>query len=107
MIWAGIISHELIGPVRVPRGIKLCSASCCHFLKNVLEPWLEKIPLSQLKKVVFMHDIAPCHAAKATIKCLQDLGFKDKQGLGFKDNANGLVSFFGGSRSDFCVDNIY
>ena len=25
-----------------------------------------------------MHDNAPCHAAKATIKCLQGLGFKDE-----------------------------
>ena len=85
MIWAGIIGDELVGHVRVPRGIKLSSATCCQFLKDVLEPWLEEIPLSQLKKVVFMHDNAPCHAAKAAIKCLQDLGFKDKQGLGFKD----------------------
>ena len=25
-----------------------------------------------------MHDNAPCHAAKATIKCLEGLGFKDE-----------------------------
>ena len=78
LIWAGIIGDELIGPVRVPQGVKLTSATCCQFLKNVLEEWLEEIPLSRLKKVVFMHDNAPCHAAKATIKCLHGLGFKDE-----------------------------
>ena len=78
MIWAGIIGDELIGPVRFPQGVKLTSATYCQFLKNVLEEWLEEVPLSQLKKVVFMHDNAPCHAAKASIKCLQGLGFKDE-----------------------------
>ena len=78
MIWAGIIGGELIGPVRVPQGVKLTSATYCQFLKNVLEEWLEEVPLSRLKKVVFMHDNAPCHAAKATIKCLHGLGFKDE-----------------------------
>ena len=78
MIWAGIIGDELIGPVRVPQGVKLSSATYCQFLKNVLEPWLEEVPLTRLKKIVFMHDNAPCHAARATIKCLQGLGFKDE-----------------------------
>ena len=76
MIWAGIIGDELIGPVRVPQGVKLSPATYCQFLKNVLEPWLEEVPLTRSKKVVFMHDNAPCHAAKATIKCLEGLGFK-------------------------------
>ena len=78
MIWAGIIGDEVIGPIRVPQGVKLSSATNCQFLKNVLEPWLEEVPLTRLKKVVFMHDNAPCHAAKATIKCLEGLGFKDE-----------------------------
>ena len=78
MIWAGIIGDDLIGPVRVPQGVKLSSATYCQFLKNVLESWLEEVPLTPLKKVVFMHDNAPYHAAKATIKCLEGLGFKDK-----------------------------
>ena len=78
MIWARIIGDELIGPVHVPQGAKLSSATYCQFLKNVLEAWLEQVPLTRLKKVVFMHDNAPCHAAKATIKCLDCLGFKDE-----------------------------
>ena len=49
MIWAGIIGDELIGPVRVQQGVKLSSATYCQFLKNVLEPWLEELPLTRLK----------------------------------------------------------
>ena len=77
-IWAEIIGDELIDLVRVPQGAKFSSATYCQFLKNALETWLEEVPLTRLKKVVFMHDNAPCHAAKATIKCLEGLGFKDK-----------------------------
>ena len=40
--------------LRVPQGVKLSSATYCQFLKNVLEPWLEEVPLTRLKKVVFM-----------------------------------------------------
>ena len=79
MIWAGIIGDELIGPVRVPQDVKLCSATYCLFLKNVLEPWLEEVRLTRLKKVVFVRDNAPCHAAKATIKCLEGLGLRTKR----------------------------
>ena len=74
LIWAGITGNEL----KRSKGVKLTSATYCQFLKNVLEEWLEEVPLSRLKKVVFMHDNAPCHATKATIKCLQGLGFKDE-----------------------------
>ena len=38
MIRTGIIGDELIGPVRVPQGVKRSSATYCQFLKNVLEP---------------------------------------------------------------------
>ena len=78
MTWTGIIGDELIGPVRVPQGVKRSSATYCQYLKNVLEAWLEEVPLTRLKKVLFMHDNSPCHAAKATIKCLEGLGFKNE-----------------------------
>jgi transposase len=71
MIWGGIIGNELVGPFRVPEGVKLTSVTYCEFLKNALEPWLDDLPLSQLKK----HDNAPSHAAKATTTFLKSLGF--------------------------------
>ncbi len=78
MIWAGIIGDELVGPVRVSQGVKLTSTTYGQFLKNVLDPWLEEVPLSRLKKVVFMHDNAPSHAAKATAQFLKSIGFKNE-----------------------------
>ena len=46
MIWAGIIGDELVGPFRVPDGLKLTAATYCEFLKKALEPWLDDLPLS-------------------------------------------------------------
>ena len=54
MIWAGIIGDELIGPVHVPEGVKLISDTYCQFLKNELEPWPDDVPLSRLKKIIFI-----------------------------------------------------
>ena len=78
MIWAGIVGDELVGPVRVQEGVKLTSQTYCQFLKSVLEPWLEEVPLSRLRNLIYMHDNAPSHAAKATAQYLQSIGFKNK-----------------------------
>ena len=75
MIWGGIIGDEFVGLFRVPESVKLTSVTYCEFLKNVLEPLQDDLPLSQLKKIIFMHDNAPSHAAKATITFLKSLGF--------------------------------
>ena len=78
MIWAGIIGDELVCPFRVPDGLKLTAATYCEFLKTALEPWLDDLPLSRLKRVVFMHDNAPSHAAKTTTAVFKSLGFVNK-----------------------------
>ena len=75
MIWGGIIGNAIIGPFRVPEGLKLSSATYWQFPKNSLEPWLDNLPLATLKKIIFMHDNAPSHAAKATTQFLHSLGF--------------------------------
>ena len=75
MIWGGIIGNAIIGPFRVPEGLKLSSATYCPFLKNSLEPWFDNLPLATLKKIIFMHDNALSHAAKATTQFLHSLGF--------------------------------
>ena len=74
MIWGGIIGNAVIGPLRVPDGLKLSSATYYQFLKNPLEPWLDNLPLATLKKIIFMHDNAPSHAAKATTQFPHSLG---------------------------------
>lgn len=90
MIWAGIIGDELFGPIRVPEGVKLTSHTYCQFLKNVLEPWLEEIPLSLLSKLIYMHDNAPSHAAKATTQYLESLGFKNETLMSWPPNSPDL-----------------
>ena len=77
MIWAGIINDQVVGPVRVPEGVKLTSVAYCNLLESVLMEWLDDVPLSLRKNVVFMHDNAPSHSAKATTEFLASIGFKD------------------------------
>jgi hypothetical protein len=55
MICGRIIGNAIIGPFRIPEGLKLSSATYCPFLKNSLEPWLDNLPLARLKKIIFMH----------------------------------------------------
>ena len=57
MIWGRIIGNAIIGPFRVPEGLKLSSATYWQFPKNSLEPWLDNLPLATLKKIIFMHDM--------------------------------------------------
>ena len=74
MIWAGIMGDRLVGPVRVPDGVKVTSASYCNILKNTLEPWLDDLPLLLRRNLIFMHDNAPSHSARATKEFLASLG---------------------------------
>ena len=59
MFWAGNIGEELVGPFRVPEGVKLPSNAYTAFLDDHLSPWLEDLPLSRRFQTVFMHDHAP------------------------------------------------
>ena len=90
MIWGGIIGNAIIGPFRVPEGLKLSSATYCPFLKNSLEPWLDKLPLATLKKIIVMHDNALSHAAKATTQFLHSLGFVNETLMVWTPNSQDL-----------------
>ena len=80
MLWAGILGDELVGPLHVQEGvIKLTSHTYCQFFKSFLEPWLEEIPLSRLRNLVYMHNNAPSHAAKATTQYLESTGLRTKK----------------------------
>lgn len=76
MFWAGIIADQLVGPFRVPDGVKLTSRTYVSFLDEHLSPWLYDLPLLRRRQLIFMHDNAPSHAAKATGTFLASLGFK-------------------------------
>lgn len=79
MFWAGIVKDELIGPFRVPDGIKMTSVMYVQFLKENFIPWLKKKSRAFKMKMVFMHDNAPSHAAKNTIESLDKLGIKKEK----------------------------
>ena len=70
MLWPGIVEDELVVYVQ---GVKLASHTYCQFLKGVLEPWLEEVLLSRLRNLIYMHDNAPSHAAKATTQYLESV----------------------------------
>ena len=74
-----MIGNELISPfhVYILEGLKLSFDTSCVFLKNSLDNLL----LVRLKKIIFMHDNAPSHAAKTTTQFLTLLGFV--KNLGF------------------------
>ena len=76
MFWAGIMGSTLIGPVRVPEGMELTSQAYITFLDEHLSPWLYDHPLLRRRQLIFMHDNAPSHAAKATTCFLASLGIK-------------------------------
>ena len=42
MFWAGIVEDELVGPVKVPKGVKVDSEDYCNLLEEVFFPWFEK-----------------------------------------------------------------
>ena len=77
MFWAGIIDDTLLGPFMVEEGVKLTSKTYCDFLEVNFCGWLENVPLSLRKKLVFMQDNAPSHSAKATIEFLSTIGFSN------------------------------
>ena len=77
MIWAGIINNQIVGPFRVPDGVKMCAKSYVDFLQKSFLPWYKKQPLALKRKMIFMHDNAPSHAARYTREALTKFGFKE------------------------------
>ena len=69
MISAAIINNQIVDPFRVPNGVKMCAKSYVDFLQNFL-PWYKKQPLELKRKMIFMHDNAPSHAAHYTREVL-------------------------------------
>ena len=74
MLWAGIINDRLIGPFRVPDGVKLTADSYIEFLKKNFLPFFKKLSSDEKKEFLFMQDNAPSHSAKKTKKFLVDEG---------------------------------
>ena len=65
MIWVEIINNQIVGPFRVPDGVKMCAESYVDFSKKNFLPWYKMQPLAY-KKMIFMHDNVCSHAARYT-----------------------------------------
>ena len=70
MIWAGIVGDELIGPLRVPYGVKITSALYYLLLELNLLPWLDEVLLQKRKTFA--------HSAKAMQHFFASLGTSGK-----------------------------
>ncbi len=79
MFWAGIMGRELVGPFRVPEGVKMTSAKYIEFLTDHFLPWYKKKNRAFCSKIIFMHDNAPSHAAKNTSVSLAAMGIKGEK----------------------------
>lgn len=66
MMWAGIIGNEILGPFRIADGVKINSVNYITFLKEKFVPWYKRKTPALKRKIIFMHDNAPSHSAKAT-----------------------------------------
>ena len=79
MFWAGIVGETLVGPFKVPEGVKITSDAYINFLTKNFIPWYKKQPLQFKRKAILMHDGAPSHSAKKTVAFLEKNGFKDSR----------------------------
>ena len=71
MVWEEIINNEIVGLFRVKDGVKITAETYTAFLKEFLLPWYKKKSLSFRKKMIFMQDNAPSHAARLTLDFLK------------------------------------
>ena len=73
MIWAGIIYDAIVGNY----GVKMSAKSYVEFLKKNFLPWYRKQRLALKRKMIFLHDNAPSHAARYTCDAMSKFGFSD------------------------------
>ena len=72
-IWAGIIGGVLVGPWRVPEGVKMTAETYIAFLQQNFESWFKKQKVTFKRTMILMRDNATSHAARKRLY-LQQLG---------------------------------
>ena len=77
MFWAAIVGEKLIGPFRVPEGVKMNSEAYVDFLTQNFLPWYRAQSRTFKMKCVFMHDNAPAHASRFTMNFLTSKNIKE------------------------------
>ena len=90
MIWAGIIGDQLVGPFRVPEGVKMNSEVYCLLLEQSFFPWFDKQTPAKQRSVIFQQDNAPSHASKYTLNRLKTKGLKEGQVMTWPPNSADL-----------------
>jgi transposase len=90
MIWAGIVNGSIIGPFRVPEGVKVTAQAYCDLLEQSFIPWLAQQKATYRRQLVFMHDNAPSHAARLTVEYLSGKGFKNSNLMEWPPNSPDL-----------------
>ena len=69
-----------ISSTTVQDGLKMIAQSYTKFLEDNFIPWYRKQHSASFKKkIIFMQDNAPSHAARYTISFLAKFGFKDEK----------------------------
>lgn len=63
---AGISVDRLVGPVMEPGVFTVITAAYCNLLMESLDPWLDHIRLSLVRRLVFMPDNALPHSARSS-----------------------------------------
>ena len=90
MVWGAMCGETLIGPFRVPEGVKINRYTYCQLLEGSFIPWLESQPLRLRKKLVFMQDNAPSHASQFTKSWLEEHGLVGDRYMDWPPNSCNL-----------------
>lgn len=72
-----MMGRELVGPFRLPEGVKMTSAKYVEFLTYFL-PWCKKKNRGCCNIIIFMYEYAPYHAEKNTSALLAAIGIKGR-----------------------------
>ena len=83
MFWAGIIGNELVSPFKVPDGVKMNVLTYRNFLQDFI-PWYRGKRPAFKKKIIFMQDNAPSHAALRTYAVRRTINCADRDRRSFK-----------------------
>ena len=97
MIWAGIIDNKIIGPFRLPNGIKIISHNYCNFLKEKVFPALQNLGDDVTNNIIFQQDNTPSHASRYSKSFLENNGFKDERYMDLPPNSPDLN----------CIENLW
>lgn len=60
----GLESWEMPGSFKVSENLKINAITSYKFITYVLTDWLDKLPLSEFRKVIFTYYKVPLYAAK-------------------------------------------